>query len=77
MGQECPVVKQFWRNSVFSGIPRNFAEFRNLIPAGFKNTVEFRRNPAVRNSAGHYVGRLYTIMQENFRRKKTFIPLRV
>ena len=41
------------RKSVFNGIPRNFTDFRNFIPAESKNFVKFRRNSVVRISAGH------------------------
>ena len=49
------------RNSVLNGMPRNFTEFRNLIPAALSdskfflaelnNSAKLRRNSVVRNSA--------------------------
>ena len=45
------------RNSVYSETARNFAEFRNLIPAESKSFVKFLRNSVVRNSVGHLKAR--------------------
>ena len=43
-----------FRNYLFNGIPRNFTEYRNLIPAELKKSVKFRKNSVERSfAAGH------------------------
>ena len=48
------IEKQFWWNFDFTEfrIKRNSGKL-NLFPAESKNSVKFRRNSVVRNSAGH------------------------